>query len=179
LLAVSYRGYPGSDGRPSQAAFFSDALDAFDWLAERAPDIVLHGESLGTGVAAYVAAERPARALILEAPYTAALDIAKEAYPWVPVSLLMHDPFLTRELIADVDEPVLIVHGTADRVVPVAHARSLFEMANEPKELVLYEGAEHHELWDSGLWPTVLEFLRANGVTAQAPAVRRMPSAAG
>jgi len=180
LLAVSYRGYAGSGGSPSEATLFADALLGFDWLADRADGVVVHGESLGTGIATYVAAERPARALVLEAPYTSALDMAGEAYPWVPVSLLMRDPFLTREHIKRVEEPILIVHGTEDRVIPVEHGRRLFELAPEPKQLAIVDGAGHDNLWDAGLWPTVLEFLRANGVSAQAPAaVRVAPSLAG
>jgi fermentation-respiration switch protein FrsA (DUF1100 family) len=178
LLAASYRGYPGSEGSPSEAALFADGLALFDWLAERSDDIVVHGESLGSGVATYVAAERPARALVLEAPYTAALDIAAATYPWIPVSLLMSDPFLSREHIKRVEEPVLILHGTADRVIPVEHGRKLFEAAGEPKELVIVEGAGHGDLWDRGLWQAVLGFLEKNGIGAQA-AVRRIPSRAG
>jgi fermentation-respiration switch protein FrsA (DUF1100 family) len=178
LLAASYRGYPGSGGSPSEAALFADGLKVFDWLAERTSDIVIHGESLGTGVAIYVAAERQARALVLEAPYTAALDVASATYPWIPVSLLMRDPFLSREHITQVDEPVLILHGTADRVIPVEHGRKLFEATGEPKELVIVEGAGHGDLWKRGLWPVVLQFLKKNGVTAQAD-VRRIPSRAG
>ena len=178
LLAVSYRGYPGSGGFPSEAALFSDALEIFDWLAARTQDIVVHGESLGTGIATYVAAERPARALVLEAPYTAALDIAAATYPWIPVSLLMRDPFLSREHIKRVDEPVLVVHGAEDRVIPVEYGRKLFEAAGEPKRLVIVEGAGHSNLWKKGLWPIVLEFLEEGGAGAQAD-VRRIPSRAG
>ena len=159
LAAFSYRGYPGSEGAPSQQALFVDALAAFDWLAERTKSIVVHGESLGSGVAVYVAAERPARAVVLEAPYTAVVDVAADTYPWVPVSYLMTDQFLSREHIARVDEPVLVVHGTADRVIPVEYGRRLFEAAGEPKRLAVIEGAAHGDLWDRGLWPTVLQFL--------------------
>ena len=160
LLAASYRGYPGSSGSPSQAGLFSDALMLFDWLAQRTDDVVLHGESLGSGVAAYVAAERAARALVLEAPYTAALDIAAETYSWVPVGWLMRDPFITREHITRVDEPVLIAQGTEDRVISVDHGRRLFGFAGEPKQLAIFEGAGHSDLWDRGLWATVLDFLK-------------------
>jgi fermentation-respiration switch protein FrsA (DUF1100 family) len=180
LLAVSYRGFPGSDGSPSEAALFADGLEIFDWLASRTDDIVVHGESLGTAVATYVVAERPARALVLEAPFTSALDIAAETYPWVPVSWLMRDPFLTREAIKRVDEPVLIAHGTADTIVPVEQGRRLFEIAGEPKALFIVEGAGHGDLWKNGLWPRVLAFLAEQGVVAQpAPVVRRIPSLAG
>jgi fermentation-respiration switch protein FrsA (DUF1100 family) len=178
LLAVSYRGYPGSGGSPSQVTFFSDALEIFDWLATRTKDIVIHGESLGAAVATYVAAERPGRALVLEAPVTAALDIAAATYPWIPVSLLMRDPFVSREHIKRVEEPVLVIHGTRDRVVPVEHGRRLFEAARQPKRLATVQGGRHSDLWDRGLWSTVLEFLDENGVDSQA-AVRRIPSRAG
>ena len=167
LLAMSYRGYPGSGGSPSEAALLSDGLELFDWLAARSEAIVPYGESLGSGVAIHVASERPARALILEAPFTAAVDIARATYPWVPVGLLMHDQFVSRERIARVEEPVLIVHGAEDRIVPVEHGRQLFGMAREPKRLQIFEAAGHHDLWDRGLWPVVLEFLEENGVTAQ------------
>lgn len=160
LLAISYRGYPGSGGSPSEEALFADGLEAFDWLAERNERIVIHGESLGTAVAAYVAAERSPRALVLEAPFTAALDIARQAYPWVPVGWLMRDPFLSRERIASVDAPLLIVHGARDEIVPVEHGRSLFAAANEPKELRIFEESGHHDLWEDGLWQAVLEFLQ-------------------
>jgi len=179
LTAVSYRGFAGSDGEPSEAALFSDALEIFDWLALRNNDIVIHGESLGSGIATYVAAERQARALILEAPYTAALDIAAATYPWVPVSYLMRDPFITRDHIKRVDEPVLILHGTDDRVVPVEHGRRLFELAGAPKQLAIIEGASHGDLWDRGLWPAVVEFLTTTGAPQPAADVRRMPSLAG
>lgn len=180
LLAMSYRGYPGSGGSPSEAALFSDALEIFDWLSGRTDDIVVHGESLGSAVAAYVAAQRPARALVLEAPFTAALDMAADTYPWVPVSWLMRDPFLTRETIKRVEEPVLIAHGTADTVVPADHGRRLFELAREPKALFIVEGAGHSDLWRNGFWPRLLAFLAEQGVVAQpVPVVRRMPSLAG
>jgi len=159
LLAMSYRGYPGSGGSPSEAAFFSDGLEIYDWLAGRADNIVIYGESLGTAVATYVASEHAARALVLEAPFTAALDMAAESYPWVPVGPLMRDPFLSREHIKRVDEPVLIVHGTADIVVPVEHGRRLFDAAHEPKSIEIIEEGGHSDLWDRELWPKVLEFL--------------------
>ena len=167
LLAMSYRGYAGSEGSPSEAALFSDALEIFDWLAERTDPIVVYGESLGTAVACHVAAGREAGALVLEAPFTSALDIAAATYPWVPVGLLMRDPFLSRDAIKRVDEPMLILHGTSDAVVPVEHGRRLFEAAGEPKRLAIVEGAGHADLWDRGLWPIVLNFLNANGVASR------------
>ena len=78
----------------------------------------------------------------------------------------MRDPFLSRENILRVEEPLLVIHGTADAVVPVEMGRQLFALANEPKKLAIIDGAMHSDLWDHGLWPIVLGFLRAEGVTA-------------
>ena len=111
-----------------------------------------------------VAAAREAKALILEAPYTAAVDIAAETYPWIPTSLLMRDPFLSRVHIRDVAEPLLVVHGTADTVVPFAMGEALFALANSPKQMVVKEGAGHSELWRDGLWADVLDFLGRNAI---------------
>ena len=166
FLAMSYRGYAGSAGGPSEAALVSDGIEAFDWLKARGGPIVIHGESLGTGVATEVAAARRPDALILEAPFTAALDIAAATYPWVPVGLLMRDPFISRDHIQRVDAPVLIVHGTADEIISVEHGRRLFDFAREPKRLVTIEGGRHSDLWDNGLWPIVMDFLTDQGVAA-------------
>lgn len=160
LYAPSYRGFAGSEGAPSEAAFVEDGLAYFDQLEAGGASVMVHGESLGTGVAAAVVEQRPsARMLILEAPYTAAEDMAAQRYPWLPVSLLMKDPFLTRDRIAAVESPTLIVHGTADKVIPVENGRKLFQLATEPKRLEIVEGVDHGSLWKNGLWPMVMRFL--------------------
>lgn len=162
LYAPSYRGYAGSQGTASEAALVADGLEHFDRVASTGQEIVLHGESLGTGVATAVAEARPsARLLVLEAPYTAALDIAAASYPWLPVSLLMKDPFLTRERIENVTVPLLVVHGTLDRIIPVDHGRKVFELAAGPKRLEIFEGAGHSDLWKRGLWQQTVDFLSA------------------
>lgn len=159
LYAPGYRGYPGSGGSPSEEAFISDALEHFDRLAAAGdPPIILHGESLGTGVATAVAAQRKdVELLVLEAPYTALVDMARASYPWLPVNLLMKDQMPTRERIGKVPAPVLIVHGSDDRLISVEHGKTLYDLANDPKRLEIVEGAGHGNLWDHGLWPAVLE----------------------
>ena len=162
LLVASYRGYPGSGGSPGERQLISDGLALYDWLAGQSGQIVVHGESLGTGIAVAVVASRDARALVLEAPYTATVDIAARQYPWIPVGLLMRDQFRSRERIGDVSEPVLVVHGTDDRVIPVGHGKRLFALANEPKALAIIDGASHDDLWPRGLWQRVLRLLDEN-----------------
>ena len=125
LLAVSYRGYGGSTGSPTEAGLIEDARAAYAFAAERYPGrIVLWGESLGSGVAIALAAEKPVSKLILDAPFTSALDIAASAYPFLPVRLLMKDQFRSDLRIAQVKAPVLILHGDADSIVPIAYRRT-------------------------------------------------------
>ncbi len=162
LLAASYRGYPGSEGSPGERKMVADGLALYDWLSGISDQIVIHGESLGTAIAVAVAARRDARALVLEAPFTAAVDIAARQYPWMPVGLLMKDQFRSRERISDVREPLLIVHGTDDRVIPVGHGERLYGLASEPKSLAIIEGAGHDDLWRRGIWERVLRLLAEN-----------------
>jgi fermentation-respiration switch protein FrsA (DUF1100 family) len=160
LLALSYRGYPGSGGAPSEAAFISDGVSAYDWLDERTDHIIVYGESIGTAVAVPVAAERDPLAVVLEAPLSAAVDLAAEQYPWLPVGLLMKDQFRSRDRVGRISEPLLIVHGTDDAVVPLAQGRDLFARAGRAKTFHLIEGAGHGDLWSKGLWPAVDAFVK-------------------
>lgn len=162
FLAMSYRGYSGSTGHPTEDGLFTDGLAGYDWLkgqGHRPGDIIIHGHSLGTGVATYVATKRDARVLILEAPFTATVDVASERYPFVPVSWLMKDQFRSRERIKDVHIPLLVIHGDHDSVVPFHHGQRLFAMANEPKVFVRMPGSEHNTLTRDGAYRHVWKFL--------------------
>jgi fermentation-respiration switch protein FrsA (DUF1100 family) len=161
FLAVGYRGYDGSTGRPSEAGLHTDARAAYDWLARRTrpEEIVIHGYSLGSGVAVKLATERPARALVLEAPYTSTADIAARSYPWLPVRWLMLDQYRSRDIIDRVRSPVLIVHGTADVVIPVDQGQTLYDLARAPKRFVRMIGSNHATLTRDGLYDHVWRFL--------------------
>jgi uncharacterized protein len=161
VLALSYRGYPMSDGTPTEEGLALDARAAFGWLAGKVPPdtIVIHGHSLGSGVATRLAADVPARALVLEAPFTAASDLGAERYPWLPVRLLMRDQYRSRDRVALVKSPLLIVHGDADIVVPFAHGERLFALGREPKAFVRVPGGGHNTLAATGLYDHVAAFL--------------------
>ena len=161
-LALAYRGFSGSTGTPTEKGLFIDGLAAYDWLRAQGfadKDIVIHGHSLGTGVATYVATQRPARALILEAPFTGASDVGAHRYPLIPVALLMHDHFASRERIKAVHMPLLIAHGTADHVVPFAEGQRLYDLANAPKTFLAMPGSDHNTLVRDGLYDHVWPFL--------------------
>lgn len=161
VLAISYRGYPGSTGSPTEEGLHLDARAAYEWLRHRhaANDIVVHGHSLGSGVAVRLAAEVPVAAVVLEAPFTAAVDVAAERMPWLPVRLLMLDQFRSRDRIGSINAPVLIAHGDKDGVIPIAHGERLFALAREPKVFVRMPGSDHNTLVRDGLYDQVLAFL--------------------
>lgn len=159
---LSWRGYGGSTGRPSEPGLLADAEAALAFLGDRglAPgQIVVLGESLGTGVAVQLAARHPVGALVLEAPYTAAVDVAARAYPWLPVRLLMKDQFRSRDWIGRVTAPVLILHGEADRVIPFAMGRALFDLANPPRTFVSLGARGHEALFDPATWAEGAAFI--------------------
>jgi fermentation-respiration switch protein FrsA (DUF1100 family) len=162
FLAVYYRGFSGSTGQPTEQGLHTDARAGYDWLIARgfAPrDIIVHGYSLGSGVAVKLASERPARALILEAPFTAAVDVARLRIPWAPVSLIMRDQYRSRDWIGDVHMPVLIAHGDRDSVIPFDQGERLYALANEPKRFVRMAGSDHSTLVRDGLYPHIWAFL--------------------
>ena len=129
-MALSYRGYGGSTGKPTEAGLIEDARAAYAYAAERYPGrIVLWGESLGTGVAVALAAEKPVTHLILDAPFTSAVDVAaRDLYRFLPVRLLMKDQFRSDRRIKHVKAPVLILHGEADDIMPIRYGERLLAM---------------------------------------------------
>jgi fermentation-respiration switch protein FrsA (DUF1100 family) len=162
FLALSYRGYNSSTGTPTEQGLLIDGLAAYDWLrvhGTAANDIVIHGHSLGSGVAVYLATKRPARALILESPFTAASDVAAYHYPLIPVALLMTDRFLSRERIKDVHIPILIAHGDRDQLIPFEEGVELYNLANAPKTFVHMHGSDHSTLTRDGAYECYWKFL--------------------
>ncbi len=162
VLVLGYRGYAGSDGWPSEDGLYIDARTALDWLnAQGIADdrIVIYGESLGTGIATKVAAEREFAAIVLESPYTSTVDVAAARFPFFPVSWLMKDRFDSFTRIAQVHEPLLVMHGEADEVIPQSFGRRLFEAANEPKEGYWPKMAGHNSIFDLGGFLTAAEFI--------------------
>jgi hypothetical protein len=155
VFIMSYRGYSGSTGRPTERANVADAKLAYEALVKAgvAPeDIILYGESLGSGVAVQLAAEKPVAGVILDAPYTAIVDVAAGAYPFFPVRWFLFDRYETMRYLPNVRAPLLVIHGEDDEVIPVAMGRAVYAAANGPKEIVTFPGAGHsdHHLFGSG-----------------------------
>jgi len=163
LVALSYRGYAGSSGEPSERGLLQDAAVAYAFTSARygADRIVVWGFSLGTGVAVAVAAEHPVGKLVLEAPYTSTVAVAGALLRIVPVSLLMLDQFHSDRRIARVTVPLLIMHGTNDPAIPLRFGERLFALAHEPKQFVRFPGGGHENLDDFGAIDTARRFINA------------------
>jgi fermentation-respiration switch protein FrsA (DUF1100 family) len=161
LVALSYRGYAGSSGSPTEAGLLEDAAAAYTFAAARYPParIAVWGESLGTGVAVALAAERPIARLVLEAPFASTVEIGAAAYPFVPVRWLMKDQFRSDLRIANVTAPVLILHGERDRIVPLASGERLYALVKSPKRFVRYPDGDHEDLASFGALEVAKKFL--------------------
>lgn len=148
LVALSYRGYGGSSGTPTEPGLMNDALAAYAFVTARyaAERIVLWGESLGSAVAVALASEMPVAYLILQSPFTSAADVGIQRYWFVPVRLLMKDQFRSDLHIGKVTAPVLVLHGERDDVVPIAMAERLYSLINTPKRFVRFAGIGHNDL---------------------------------
>ncbi len=162
VFMLGYPGYGGSEGGPSEEAFNDAAQLAYDYLQSdgvSADDIVIYGESIGTGVAVTLASRNAARALVLEAPMSSAVRVAEAHYPYLPVRLLMLDPFDSIERIDRIDMPLLIVHGDEDRIIGIENGRRLFERALQPKAFYQVRGAGHNDLSDFPILEEVEKFI--------------------
>jgi fermentation-respiration switch protein FrsA (DUF1100 family) len=161
LVALSYRGYAGSSGSPSEHGLLQDAAAAYAFTTARyAPErVVVWGFSLGSGVATAIAAEHPVAKLILEAPYTSTVDVASEMLKIVPVGLLMRDRFHSDRRIANVHVPLLIMHGAKDPGIPIRFGERLFALAHDPKRFVRFPDGGHNDLDQFGATDTAKSFI--------------------
>jgi len=144
VFAFDYQGYGTSQGKPSESAAYEDESAAYDYLAINIgvpPDrIIILGRSVGTGPAVYLASRRPAAGLVLQSPFLSAYRVLTH-FPLLPF-----DKFPNYRRISHVHCPVLIVHGSPDTVIGLWQGRRLFELANQPKDLVILEGASHNDV---------------------------------
>jgi uncharacterized protein len=164
LVALSYRGYAGSTGEPSEKGLLLDAAAAYAFTSARysADRVVVWGFSLGTGVSVALAAREPVGKLILEAPYTSTAEVAASRFPMVPIRWLMRDQFHSDERIAGVTAPLLVMHGVRDSTIPIRFGERLYSLAHEPKQFVKFPEGGHANLDDYGATETARGFINAS-----------------
>jgi uncharacterized protein len=162
VLLAEYRGYGGNPGEPCERGLFTDAKAALDFLAASdisSEQVVLWGESLGSGVAVHLAATRAIGGVVLEAPFTSVAACAQRHYPFVPAAWLVHDRFDSLSRIAQVTAPLLILHGERDMVVPVHHGRTLLAAATASSEGWFSPSAGHENLAEHGALDVAISFV--------------------
>lgn len=168
VLLFDYRGYGRSTGSPDEEGTYRDARAAYLYLAEKqriaAERLVLFGESLGAAVAVQLAIERPAKALVLESPFTSIPDMARAAYPFLPpVGPLIRTRYETIAKVSRLGIPLLVLHGDRDDIVPLRQGRRVFDTAPEPKRFFAIPGAGHNDTYFVGgepYWQVWREFLK-------------------
>ena len=151
IFIFDYRGYGGSGGKPCLYGVVEDSLAAYRYVLSR-PDvdpthIILYGESLGGAMAIQVAAQEKLSGLILESTFTSLLDMKKRSYPFFPDRMVPNE-YRSIDLIRQVHEPILVIHGTKDRTIPFDMGKKLFIAAPPPKRFVSFEGADHTDIVD-------------------------------
>ncbi len=150
VLALDYRGFGKSTGKPTEAGILQDARAARKWLAEKEgiaeKDVVLLGQSLGGGVAVDLAAKDGARGLVLAGTFTSLPDVAQHHIRWLPMKLMMTSKMDSLQKIKQYEGPLLMSHGDADEVVPYKQGLALFEACpSQQKRFITNPGAKHND----------------------------------
>ena len=141
---------------------YEDARSAVRWLASigvAEKDIIIYGESLGTGVAIEIAQNKKFAGIILESPFTSMIDAGKDKYPYLPVKLLLKDKYESDKKIKNINSPILIMHGKVDNIVPFHMGKKMYELANEPKYSYFSEYDDHMLEYNEKLLKTLRNFI--------------------
>ena len=164
FLIIAWRGFSGNKGKPSEKGLYEDGRSAINWLIRKGvkeENIVIYGESLGTGVATHLSQNKNFAGVILETPFTSMIDAAKIFYPYIPVSLLLKDKFDNKSKIKNIKVPILIMHGEADQIVPFFMGKKMYEKANEPKYSYFTKHDNHMMEYDENLVKALKSFLKS------------------
>ena len=164
FLIIAWRGFDGNKGKPSENGLYEDGKSALNWLFKKGvkeENIIIYGESLGTGVATHLSQKKNFAGIILETPFTSMTNAAKAFYPYIPVGLLLKDKFNNEEKIRNINAPVLIMHGEADQIVPFNMGKKMYEIANEPKYSYFTKHDNHMMEYDENLVKALNSFLKS------------------
>ena len=162
FLIISWRGFSGNNGKPTEQGLYKDAKNAVGWLEAKGiykKDIILYGESLGTGVAVELATKDQYSGVILESPYTSMIDMGKRFYPFLPISILQKDKYNSLKKLNMIKSPILVLHGKADTLVPFYMGKKIYDAANEPKYYYFPEFDNHMMTYDENMLKTLSNFL--------------------
>ena len=154
FLIISWRGYSLSDGKPTENGLYEDARTAVNFLLNKGileQDIILYGESLGTGVAVEIGQNKNFAGIILEAPFTSMIELGQRYYPFFPVKILLKDKYENDKKIKNLKSPLLVMHGKKDKIVPFYMGEKIFNMGNDPKFKYFTDMDDHMMNYDEKL----------------------------
>jgi len=164
FLLVSWRGFNGNKGKPTEEGLYEDANSAIRWLNSKGikdNNIILYGESLGTGIVTEVAQYKSFSGIILESPFTSMIDAGKDKYPFLPVKLLLKDKYESNKKMKNINIPILVMHGKADKLVPFHMGKKIFELANKPKYSYFSEHDNHMMEYNEKLLKALKDFINS------------------
>ena len=163
FILLAWRGFSGNKGKPTEQGLYQDARSAVKWLINQGvteENIIIYGESLGTGVATEIAQNKNFAGVILESPFTSMIDLGKKYYPIFPVKLLLKDKYESEKKIKNLKSPLLVMHGKKDKIVPFYMGEKIFDMANNPKFNYFTEMDDHMMDYDENLINEIDLFIR-------------------
>lgn len=149
FLIVDYRGYGKSTGTPTREGVIKDALAMYKYLTSKgfkSAEISVYGRSIGGAIGLELATREKIKSIVVQSSFTSLKDVAKDIYPMLPSIIVRNDLLNSKELIKKIKIPILISHGSNDEIVPVNHSFKLYELANEPKKLIILKGATHNDI---------------------------------
>ena len=164
FLIISWRGFSENSGKPTEQGLYKDGKSAIDWLKNMGlddKDIILYGESLGTGIAIEIAQNKNFAGLILETPFTSMIDAAKNVYPYIPVGLLLKDRYENDKKIKNINIPLLVMHGEEDQIIPYKMGKKIYEIANKPKYSYFTKYDNHMMEYDEKLVFALTSFIKS------------------
>ena len=164
FLIISWRGFSGNSGNPSEQGLYKDGKSAIDWLKNMGledKDIILYGESLGTGIATEIAQNKKFAGLILETPFTSMIDAAKNFYPYIPIGFLLKDRYENDKKIKNINIPLLVMHGEKDQIIPFKMGKKIYEIANQPKYSYFTKYDDHMMEYDEKLVFALRSFMKS------------------
>jgi fermentation-respiration switch protein FrsA (DUF1100 family) len=162
FLLLSWRGFSGNNGDPSEKGIYEDARSAVRWLKNKGvveKNIIIYGESLGSGAAVEIAQNNDFAGLILESPFTSMIDAGKTKYPFFPVRLLLKDKYESDKKIKNIKSPILIMHGEVDRIIPFWMGKKMYKLANEPKYSYFSKYDDHMMKYNEKLLNKLKKFI--------------------
>ena len=164
FLIIAWRGFSGNKGKPTEKGLYEDARSAIRWLKQKGvgkENIILYGESLGTGVVTEIAQNENFAGIILESPFTSMIDAGKDKYPFLPVRFLLKDKYESDKKIKNIKSPILIMHGEVDKIVPFWMGKKMYELANEPKYYYFSKYDDHMMEYNDELLSELKKFINS------------------